>query len=127
VNAGMMAFHSGAGILGAPLVGIAAGTVALAVGQTAFAMTRSLILRAVIAAAFAVPAAIAGYHVILVMSQIGIPSLAWREVFACLGAVFIGGTAWTRLTVFTEPQPFEPGRAVGNSPQPVLTAAAREG
>ncbi len=47
VNAGMMAFHSGAGMLGAPLVGIAAGAVTLAIGQTAFAMTRSLILRAV--------------------------------------------------------------------------------
>ena len=87
VNAGMMAFHSGAGVLGAPLVGIAAGAVALAIGQTAFAMTRSLILRAAIAAAFAVPAAIAGYHVVLAMSQIGMPSLVWREVFACLGAL----------------------------------------
>jgi hypothetical protein len=34
VNAGMMAFHGGAGILGAPLVGIAAGAVTLAIGQT---------------------------------------------------------------------------------------------
>ena len=46
------------------------------------------------------------------MSQIGVPSLVWREVFACIGAVFIGGTAWTRLTVFAEPHPFDPGRAV---------------
>ncbi len=103
VNAGMIAFHSGAGILGAPFVGIAAGVVTLAIGQTAFAMTRPLILRAVIAAVFAIPAAVAGYHVVLVMSQIGMPSLAWREVFACLGALVIGGTAWTRLTVFAEP------------------------
>jgi hypothetical protein len=103
VNAGMIAFHSGAGILGAPLVGIAAGVVTLAIGQTAFAMTRPLILRAVIAAVFAIPAAVAGYHVVLVMSQIGMPSLAWREVFACLGALVIGGTTWTRLTVFAEP------------------------
>jgi hypothetical protein len=39
VNAGMMAFHGGAGILGAPLVAIAAGAVTLAIGQTAFAVT----------------------------------------------------------------------------------------
>jgi hypothetical protein len=87
-------------------------------------MTRSVILRAAIAAAFAVPAAVAGYHVVLVMSQIGVPSLAWREVVACLGALFIGGTAWTRLTVFTEPRPLEPGGVMENTPQPVLTAAA---
>jgi hypothetical protein len=126
VSVGMAAFHSGAGVLGASLVGIAAGAVALAIGQTAFAMTRSVILRAAIAAAFAIPAAVAGYHVVLVMSQIGVPSLAWREVFACLGALFIGGTAWTRLTVFTEPRPLEPGGVMENTPQPVLTAAARK-
>ena len=98
-----------------------------ALAQIAFAMTRSLILRAIIAAVFALPAAFAGYHVVLAMTQIGVPSLVWREVFACVGAVFIGGTAWTRLAVFTEPRPVEPGRAVGNSPQPVLAAAMREG
>ena len=66
-------------------------------------MTLSLILRAVIAALFALPGTFAGYHVVLAMAQIGVPSLAWQEVFACLSAVFIDGTAWTRLTAFTEP------------------------
>ena len=127
INAGIWAYHTGAGLLGTPLVAVAAGGVTLAIAQIAFAMTRSFILRAVIAALFALPAIFAGYHVVLAMAQIGVPSLAWREVFASLGAVFIGGTAWTRLTVFTEPRPVEPGRAVGDSPQPVLTAATREG
>ena len=125
VNAGILAFH-GAGVVGASIVGIAAGAVTLAVGQTAFSIARSLILRAAIAAVFAIPAAVAGYHVVLVMSQIAVPSMAWREVFACLGAVFIGGTAWTRLTVFAAPSPAEPGRVVENAPQPVLTTATRE-
>ena len=114
VSAGMMALHSGAGALGAPLVGIAAGGMTLAVGQVAFAMTRSVILRAIIAAVFAVPAALVGYHAVLVLSRVGVPSLAWREVFACLSAAFIGGTAWTRLTVLTEPCPIEPtGSLIG--------------
>ena len=47
INVGMLAFHSGAGVLGALLVGIAAGGMTLVIGQIAFAMTRSLILRAV--------------------------------------------------------------------------------
>ena len=125
VNAGMLAFHRGTGVVGALIVGIAAGAVTLAVGQTAFSIARSLILRAAIAAVFAIPAAVAGYHVVLAMSQIGVP-MAWREVFACLGAVFIGGTAWTRLTVFAAPSPSEPGRVVENAAQPVLTTATRE-
>ena len=127
VSVGMAAYHSGAGALGAPLTGIAAGAATLAIGQVAFAVSRSLILRAAIAAAFAIPASVAGYHVVLVMSQVGVTALAWREVFACVGAMFIGGTAWARLTVFTELRPVEAGRAVGQSPQPVFTAAAREG
>jgi hypothetical protein len=127
VSAGMAAFHSGAGILRAPLVGIAAGGMALAAGRTAFAMTRFTILRAAIAAAFAVPAAIAGYHVVFAMSQLGMPSLAWREVFACLGAVFIGGTVWKRLAVFAEPRPLDLGRVVPSASPAGLSAATRDG
>jgi hypothetical protein len=122
----MVALHGGAGILGAPLIGIAAAGITLAIGQTAFAMTRSVVIRAIIATLFAVPATLAGYQVVFAMSQIGVPSLVWREFFACLGAVFIGGTAWTRLTIFTEVRPFDSGRAVGSDPHPILTAAAHE-
>ena len=127
INAGIWAYHGGAGLLGTPLVAVAAGGMTLAMAQIAFAMSRSLFLRAVIAAVFALPATFAGYHVALAMAQIGAPSLAWQEIFACLGAAFIGGTAWTRLTVFIEPRPVERGRAVSNSPHPVFTAATREG
>jgi hypothetical protein len=126
LSAGTMAFDGGAGVIGAPIVGIAAGALTLAMGKTAFATARSLILRAAIAAAFALPAAIAGYHVVMVMSQIGVPSLAWREVFAWLGAILIGATAWTRLTVLTEPGRSEPGRVVESTPHPFLTVATRE-
>ena len=117
LNAGIMALNGGAGIFGAPLVGIVAGGVTLAVGQTAFAMTRSVIVRAIIAALFAAPATLAGYQVVFAMSQIGVPSSAWREIFACLGAIFIGGTGWT---------PLDSDTAVGSDPQPVLTAAAHK-
>ena len=121
-----MALHGGAGILGAPVVGIAAGGMTLAIGQTAFAMTRSVITRAIVAALFAVPATLAGYQLVFAMSQIGVPSLAWREIFACLGALFIGGTAWTRLTIFTEARPLSSGREARNDPKPVLSAAAHQ-
>jgi hypothetical protein len=103
----MLALHGGAGILGAPLAGIAAGGMTLAIGQMAFAMTRSVIARAIVAALFAVPATVAGYQVVFAMSQIGVPPLAWREIFGCISAVFIGGTAWTRLTVFTGARPLD--------------------
>jgi hypothetical protein len=127
LSIGMMAFHGGAGVVGALLVGMASGALTLAVGQVAVAISRSLILRVAIATAFAVPAVVAGYHMMSALSQIGGPSLAWREVLACLGAVCIAGTAWARLPVFAETRPFEPAGVVANPSQPILTVAAREG
>jgi hypothetical protein len=75
--------------------------------EFAFAMRRSLTLRVIIAAVFALPATFAGYHAVPAMARIGVPSLVWREVFAWVGAIFIGGTACMRLAVFTEPRPVE--------------------
>src|SRR3954447_17803407 len=76
IDAGIWAYHSGAGLLGTPLVAVAAGGMTLAIAQIAFAMTQSLFIRAVIAVVFALPATVAGYHVVLAMAQIGVPSLA---------------------------------------------------
>ena len=101
LSIGMLAFHGGAGGVGALLIGLASG-------------------------AFAVPAAIAGYHVTFALSKIGVSSLAWREAFACLGGVCIGGTAWMRLTVFAETRPLESAGVAENMPRPVLTAATYE-
>jgi hypothetical protein len=75
LTAGIAAFHGGAGVIGALLVGIFASGLTLGIGQIAFAIVRPLVLRAIIAATFAIPAAIAGYHVILGLSQIGVSSL----------------------------------------------------
>jgi len=129
INVGSWAFDSGAGLLGTPLVAGAAGGITLAIARIAFAMSWSPILRAVIAGVFALPATFAGYHVALALAQIGVTSLAWQKIFACLGAVLIGSTAWMRLTIFTEPGALEPGRAgraLGDGAHPVLTAATRE-
>ncbi|MBN9511372.1 MAG: hypothetical protein J0I21_19975 [Alphaproteobacteria bacterium] len=128
LTAGMAAFHSGAGLLGALLVGLVVGALTLGVGQIAFALVKPIPLRAAIAAAFAIPAAIAGYHAVLGLSQIGVPSLLWRECFAWIGAIVIGCTAWARMTVLAEPLPLRPGGvATTDDTQPVLTAATHEG
>ena len=124
---GMTALQSGAGPLVALLIGMAGGSLTLVLAQTAVAVTRSLTLRIAIATAFAVPTAVAGYHLVFALSQIGVSSPAWREVLACLGAVCIGGTAWTRLTALAEARPFSSVGAVEKPSQPILTAATREG
>ncbi|KRR25449.1 hypothetical protein CQ14_09515 [Bradyrhizobium lablabi] len=124
LSVGLAGVHAGAGIPGAVLIAIVAGALTLVVGQMAFAFTRSAILRAMIAAAFAVPAAVAGYQIVHGLSEIAVPSLLWRDVFSWTGAIVIGSTAWTRMTVFAEsPRPIE---ALPNGPQPVVTATTQQ-
>jgi len=98
ITAGLAVYHSGAGVVGAPVVGFAAGTVTLVVGRFAFAVLKLPALRGAIAFLFAAPAAIAGYHATLALAQTGVPSTTWREAFAVAGAMFVGGTALVRMS-----------------------------
>ena len=99
VTAGMAAIHSSAGPLGAVVVGLIAGVGTLALGQLAIALAPSMLLRGVIALVFAGPAAFAGYHAIHGLAALTMPSEAWRQVFAVVGAVVVGLTALGRMMV----------------------------
>ena len=103
VTVGAAAFHSGAGVVGALLVALLSGAVSQIAGPMAFAATRSAAFRTVIAAVFAAPAAIAGYHVALGLADFGAPSPIWREALALIGATTVGGTAWARITLYASP------------------------
>lgn len=126
LTAGMAAFHGGAGVIGALAVGIAIGALTLFIGQIAFASVRPLILRVAIGLLYAVPAGIAGYHAILGLSQIGVPSLLWREVFAWIGALLIGATAWARMSLFIPPARGQ-GVGEGRAQSMSLAGASRDG
>jgi hypothetical protein len=102
LSIGMMALHGGAGVIGALLIGTAVGVQTLVIGQVTVAMTKSFALRIAIPAAFAVPATVAGYHVVLGLSEIAMSSPTCRELFGCLGAVCVGVAAWMRLIAFAE-------------------------
>ena len=103
VTAGLAAFHSGAGVIGAIVVGIIAGAVTLGAGQFAFAVVGSQPIRAALALLFTTPAALAGYHATLALAHIGVSSQGWREAFAIIGAILVGGTAWGRMTLLGGP------------------------
>jgi hypothetical protein len=100
LTVGMWAFETGAGVIGAVLVGIVAGVVALFAAQLLFASVRSLVLRAVIALLFAAPAAIAGYHAVFGISVLLVPSEAWRHAFAAIGGFVVGVSAAVQLAAF---------------------------
>ena len=122
ITVGLALYHSGAGVVGAPVVGFAAGTMTLVVGRFAFAVLKLPALRGAIAFLFAAPAAIAGYHATLTLAQIGVPSTAWREAFAIFGAMFVGGTAFVRMGAMATSPFTKQARAVAPVQPRIMTA-----
>jgi hypothetical protein len=113
VAAALFAYHTGAGPFGTITTGLIAGAATLVLGQFIFAAIRSPLPKALMTATFALPAAVVGYHLLLGLSAIGMASDPWRHVFAVLGAVVLGSTAWARFAA----HPFEkPERAAGSGP-----------
>lgn len=99
LSAGLAAVH-GAGIASAALLAILAGAVTVLIGQTALIWARSTFVRVGIAAAFTIPAAVAGYHLAHGLSQIAMPSPFWQAIFSWTGAFAIAAMAWRRITSF---------------------------
>jgi hypothetical protein len=103
VTAGMAAFHSGAGVIGAILVAALAGGATLAIGQIVFATVRSRAVRATVALLYAVPATIAGYSATHGVAELSMPSATWQMIFAVIGAICVGCTAFARLAIMGPP------------------------
>jgi hypothetical protein len=103
LSAGLAALHSGSGVIGALVVGLLLGGVILALGQFAFAATRTPLMRAIIGLLYAVPAMVAGYQVSFVLAGIGLPGSVWQTAFAVVGAVVSGCTAFSRLAQLVPP------------------------
>jgi hypothetical protein len=116
--AGIYTCQTGTGPFGAIVVGFVAGGFTLAVGQYAFSVARSPVMRLIIGLLFALPAASAGYDATLALAHIGIPSAWWREAFAIFGAITVGCTAWARVSILTEPA-LRPGVAFGPAQPPI--------
>jgi MFS family permease len=103
MTVGIYSFQVGAGPFGAIVVGFVAGSTTLVAGQFAFSVARAPIVRLVVGLLFALPAACAGYDVTLAFAHIGVPSEWWREAFAVVGAITVGGTAWARMSIVRNP------------------------
>jgi hypothetical protein len=100
---GVAAYQSGSGPIGAILVGAMASSVTLVIGQIAFSMSRSSVIRAAVALLFAIPAAMAGYHATLGLALLAIPAEGWRHTLAVAAAIIIAVMAWARMTLSGSP------------------------
>jgi hypothetical protein len=110
MTAGLYAHESGTGPLGAIGLGIVVAAFVLVIGQTIFSFVRASMLRIAVALMFAAPAALAGYHATFGLSGLTMTSDVWRQVFAVIGAVAIGATAWARLAASPPGRPSGSGR-----------------
>ena len=105
ITAGAWAFDTGAGWLGAILVGVVAAGVTLGVGQVLLGIIRPLWARMLIGLAFVTPAAIAGYHATHGIVKHTMPSETWQLVFSVIGAIAVGITAFARVTAMAATSP----------------------
>ncbi|TCS31381.1 hypothetical protein EDC15_11617 [Acetobacter aceti NBRC 14818] len=103
--AGLWAFHTGAGVIGALIVGIMTGIAAFAVGQIALACAPWIWLRGLIVLLYTVPAVIASYSATHGLAQMMMPSAVWQLFFSVIGATAVGITAFVRFTGMAPPEP----------------------
>ncbi|MEQ1516450.1 MAG: hypothetical protein ABL931_08190 [Usitatibacteraceae bacterium] len=75
------AYGTGAGMIGAGLVGFIAGAVAFGLLSVVFVSLKSPIARIIIGLIFALPAAGAGYALVSGVSASAVPSDLWRPIF----------------------------------------------
>jgi uncharacterized membrane protein YeaQ/YmgE (transglycosylase-associated protein family) len=120
VSAGLLAYHTGAGWLGAIIVGLVGAALTLGIGQFLLIVVQPLWARMLIALAFVAPAALAGYHATHGIVKRTMPSENWQIVFSIIGAVAVGSTAFMRMAAMatTVPKGQRLARAL-RSPSPL--------
>jgi len=107
LEATRLAYATGAGWIGAGIVGFFAGVASFGILAFLFATLRAPILRLAVAVVFAAPAAVAGYTLVHGVTREAVPSQIWRQIFCIAGAIFVGCSALARLA---DPSIFDQGR-----------------
>jgi len=116
-SAGLAAFCSGSGFIGALVVSFLIGVATLVLGQIVLTTVRTLLIRLFIGLIYAVPAAVAGHELCFAPAGIGVTAGAWQQAFAAAGAV-VGVTAFARMAVLAPPSA-GPGTVEGTA-QPAV-------
>ena len=94
-----IAYQTGAGMIGASIIGFIAGAMAYGLLSVLFVSLRSPATRITVGLIFALPAAGAGYALVSGISANAIPSELWRLIFCALGGFLVGAAAFTRLSI----------------------------
>lgn len=97
IEAARFAYGTGAGWIGAGIVGFCAGVVSFGILAVLFATLRAPILCFAVALIFAAPAAVAGYALAHGIAREAVSSEIWRQIFCIAGGIFVGCSALARL------------------------------
>ncbi|WP_345770727.1 hypothetical protein [Brucella intermedia] len=97
VHAARLAFITGAGYIGAGIVGLFAAGASFGFLAYLYATLRSPVLRLAIAVIFTVPAIIAGYSLVHGVAREAVPSDIWRTIFSLIGGAAVGAAALAKL------------------------------
>lgn len=101
--AARFAHGTGAGLIGAGLVGLVAAVASFGILAFLFAAARAPILRLAVAIVFAAPAAVAGYALVHGVTGEAVPSSVWRQIFCLAGGAVTGLSAFARLAASASP------------------------
>ena len=105
VTASTWAYGTGAGWLGAIVVGFFAAGLTFGIGQFLLATVRPTWARLLITAAFVAPAVVAGFHATHGIVKHTMPSETWQLVFSVIGAIAVDITAFARVTAMAATGP----------------------
>jgi hypothetical protein len=93
------AIHGGSGEIGGFAIGAVAGVALFVIGKVTFQTSRSSAVRWLIAMAFGIPAAIAGFSLVQQIWPLVVPVTDWQYVVGLFTAVATGTIAIARLSV----------------------------
>ncbi|QRG08909.1 hypothetical protein EZH22_11915 [Xanthobacter dioxanivorans] len=97
------AYGTGAGWIGAIVVGLIAAGAIFAIGQFLLIVARPLWLKLLVAFAFVAPAVVAGYAATYGIVKHVLPSQTWQLIFSGAGAIAVGIVTFVRLATLPEP------------------------
>lgn len=97
LSTGYWAITSGAGIVGGVLVGLVFGGLVFGLGQAALATSRSSLLRLLVVGAFAAPAALMGYGMMLEIWQLTMSPSVWQHAFGAVAGLVVSVATVVRL------------------------------
>jgi hypothetical protein len=98
VYVGIWAYHTGAGALGAIVVGFVATGATFGLGQLLLIFVPWTWAKLLIIAVYMAPAVVAGYSATHGITLMAMSSPVWQTVFSVIGAVAVGITALLRIS-----------------------------